>query len=79
MIILEILSPHYKWWCDLMLLTLHHYALNKYFLSNVVDTSTYWARLDNIVLTWILGTLSIEVHGIVYSTGMARCPDTIPQ
>jgi hypothetical protein len=28
--------------------------------------STYWARLDNIVLTWILGTLSIELHEIVH-------------
>jgi hypothetical protein len=64
-IILEPLLPHYKWWCDLMLLTLHCYALDDHVLSDVVDTSTYWATLDNIVLTWILGTLSVELHEIV--------------
>jgi hypothetical protein len=53
-IILEPLSPHYKRWCDIMLLTLHRYTLDDHVLSDVVDTSTYWARLDNIVLTWIL-------------------------
>jgi hypothetical protein len=60
-IILEPSSPHYKRWHDLMLLTLHRYALGDHVLSDIVDPSTYWARLDNIVVTWILGTLSPEL------------------
>jgi hypothetical protein len=65
-IVLELISPQHKWWHDLMLLTLRCYALNDHVLSDVIDMSTYWARLDNIVLTWILGTLSIKLHEIVH-------------
>jgi hypothetical protein len=64
-IVLEPLSPDYKRWRDLVLLTLHRYALDDHVLSDVADPSVYWARLDNIVVTWILGTLSPELHEIV--------------
>jgi hypothetical protein len=36
--------------------------LDDYVLSNIIDPSTYWARLDIIVVTWILDTLSPELH-----------------
>jgi hypothetical protein len=65
MIILEPSSPDYKRWRDLVLLMLHRYTLDDHVLSDVVDPSVYWARLDNIVVTWILGTLSPELHEIV--------------
>jgi hypothetical protein len=64
-IILELLSPHHKRWHDLVLLTLHRYALDDHILFDVADPSTYWARLDNIMMTWILSTLSPELHKIV--------------
>jgi hypothetical protein len=48
-----------------MLLTLCHYALDDHVLSVVVDSFIYWDRLDNIVMTWILGTLSPELHEII--------------
>jgi hypothetical protein len=64
-IVLEPSSPDYKRWRDLMLLMLHCYALDDHVLSDVVDLSIYWARLDNIVVTWILDTLSPELHEIV--------------
>jgi hypothetical protein len=63
-IVLEPSSP-YKRWRDLVLLTLRRYALDDHVLSNVVNPSIYWARLDNIVVTWIRGTLSPELHKIV--------------
>jgi hypothetical protein len=65
-IILEPSSPQYKWWCDFVLLTLRHYALDDHVLSDVADPSIYWARLDSIVVTWILGTLSPELHEFVW-------------
>jgi hypothetical protein len=65
-IVLEPSSPYYKRWRDLVPLTLHRYALNDHVLSDIADPSTYWARLDNIVVTWILGTLSPELHEIVW-------------
>jgi hypothetical protein len=64
-IVLEPSSPDYKWWRDLVLLTLRRYALDDHVLSDVADPSVYWARLDNIMVTWILGTLSPELHEIV--------------
>jgi hypothetical protein len=64
-IVLEPSSPDYKWWHDLVLLMLHRYALDDHVLSDVTDLSVYWARLDSIVVTWILGTLSPELHEIV--------------
>jgi hypothetical protein len=65
MIVLEPSSPDYKRWHDLMLLMLHSYALDDHILSDVVDPSIYWARLDNIMVTWILGTLSPKLHEII--------------
>jgi hypothetical protein len=64
-IVLEPSSPDYKRWCDLVLLTFCRYALDDHVLSDVADSSVYWARLDSIVVTWILGTLSPELHEIV--------------
>jgi hypothetical protein len=66
MIILEPSSIDYKWWRDLMLLTLRRYTLDDHILFDVTDPFIYWARLDNIVVTWILGTLSLELHEIVW-------------
>jgi hypothetical protein len=65
MIVLEPSSLDYKRWHDLMLLTLHRYTLDDHVLSDIADLSIYWARLDNIVVTLILGTISPKLHGIV--------------
>jgi hypothetical protein len=43
----------------------HFAAMPTMTTSDIVDSSTYWARLGNIVVTWILGTLSLEHHEIV--------------
>jgi glucose-6-phosphate dehydrogenase assembly protein OpcA len=39
--ILKPSSPHYKWWCDLVLLTLHRYALDDHILSDIIDLLVY--------------------------------------
>jgi hypothetical protein len=64
-IILKPSSPHYKQWRDLMLLMFHRYTLDDHVLSDVTDPSIYWARLDNIMVTWILGTPSPKLHKII--------------
>jgi hypothetical protein len=64
-IILEPSSTDYKRWRDLVLLTLHRNALDYHVLSDVSEPSVYWARLDNIMVTWILGTLFPKLHEIV--------------
>jgi hypothetical protein len=44
---------------------LRRYTLDEHVLSDVFDPSIYWARLDSRVVTWILGTLSLELHEII--------------
>jgi hypothetical protein len=73
MIILKPSLPHYKRWHDLVLLMLCRYALDDHVLSDVADLSTYWVRLDNIVVTWILGTLSPELHEIIQELTETAC------
>jgi hypothetical protein len=65
-IALEPSSPDYKRWRDLVLLTLRCYALDNHVFSDIADPSVYWARLESIMVTWILGTLSPEHHEIVW-------------
>jgi hypothetical protein len=57
MIILEPSSCHDKRWRDLVHLTLRCYVLDGHVLSDVADLFIFWARLDNIIVTWILDTL----------------------
>jgi hypothetical protein len=56
-----------------VLLTLHRYALDNHILSNVTDPSICWGRLDSIVVTWILDTLSSELHEIVREPTESAC------
>jgi hypothetical protein len=72
-IVLEPSLPQYKRWRDLVLLTLRRCALDDHVLSDIIDPSIYWARLDNIVVTWILSTLSPELHEIMREPSKTAC------
>jgi hypothetical protein len=48
-----------------LLHTLCRYALDDHVISDIVNPSIYWARLDSIVVTWILSPFSPELHEIV--------------
>jgi hypothetical protein len=58
-VVLEPESPSYARWRDL-LLTLRRYALDDHVLCDPtgVALTAAWVRLDSIVLTWIVGTIS---------------------
>jgi hypothetical protein len=60
----------------LVLLTPRRYAIDGHVLSNITDSSVYWTRLDNIVVIWILGTLSPELHEIVRKLTEIACSTT---
>jgi hypothetical protein len=73
-IVLEPESPSYARWKDLVLLTLCCYALDNHVLldaAGAVPTAS-WLRLDSIVLSWILGTISLDLHDLVRNTPNAR-------
>jgi hypothetical protein len=67
-IILEPISPSivYARWRDLLLLTLRRYALDDHVTSDHVDPSTYRYQFNDIVLSWLLGTISNDLMEIIH-------------
>jgi hypothetical protein len=49
----------------MMLPALHCNALDDHVLTDKIDDIAYWYHYDGIVLTWMLGTLSIELQEII--------------
>jgi hypothetical protein len=73
-VVLEPESPSYAHWRDLLLLTLRRYALDDHVLcapTGVAPTAA-WVRLDSIVLTWIVGTISGDLHSLLRNLPHAR-------
>jgi hypothetical protein len=73
-VILEPESSSYARWRDLLLLTLHHYALDDHILCDPagVAPTAAWVRLDNIMLTRIVGTISADLHSLLRNLPHAR-------
>jgi hypothetical protein len=73
-VVLEPESPSYAHWWDLVLLTLCRYALDDQVLvdASVTAQTPSWLRLDSIVLSWIIGTISLNLHDLVRNTADAR-------
>jgi hypothetical protein len=66
-VVLEPESPSYARWRDLLLLTLRRYALDDHVLCDPTGMAptVAWVRLDSIVLTWIMGTISVDLHSLL--------------
>jgi hypothetical protein len=58
-------STQYPRWRDQVLQTLRRYALADHVLSVVSDPSEDWLLIDEVVLSWIHGTLTAELQDIV--------------
>jgi len=73
-VVLEPESPSYARWRDLVLLTLRRYALDDHVLLDTVGAvpTPSWLCLDSIVLSWILGTISLDLHDLARNTPSAR-------
>jgi hypothetical protein len=74
LVVLEPESPSYACWRDLLLLTRCRYALDDHVLCDPtgVAPTAAWVRLDSIVLTWIVGTISIDLHSLLRNLPHAR-------
>jgi hypothetical protein len=72
-VVLEPESSSYARWRDLVL-TLCRYALDDHVLvdTSVAVQTPSWLRLDSIVLSWIIGTISLDLHDLVRNTADAR-------
>jgi hypothetical protein len=73
-VVLEPKLPSYARWRDLLHLTLRRYALDDHVLCDPTGLApiAVWVRLDSIVLTWIMGTISIDLHSLLRSLPHAR-------
>jgi uncharacterized membrane protein YgcG len=73
-VVLEPESPSYTRWRDLLLPTLRRYALDDHVLCDPtgVAPTAAWVRLDSIVLTWIVGTISVDLHSLLRNIPHAR-------
>jgi uncharacterized membrane protein YgcG len=73
-VVLEPESSSYARWRDLLLLTLCRYALDDHALCDPtsVAPAAAWVRLDSIVLTWIMGTISGDLHSLLRNLPHAR-------
>jgi hypothetical protein len=73
-VVLEPESLSYARWRDLLLLTLRRYALDDHVLCDLTDVAptATWLRLDIIMLTWIVGTISVDLHSLLWNLPHAR-------
>jgi hypothetical protein len=55
-------SAPYTRWRDHVLLSLHRYALDDHVLTDTVVSTHAWSWMDNVVLAWILGSLTVEIQ-----------------
>jgi hypothetical protein len=66
-VVLDLFSPHYNRWRDLVLLTLEQYALADHVLSTAPRPARpNWHRMDCVVLSWLFSTLTVELQDTVY-------------
>ncbi|XP_034585377.1 uncharacterized protein [Setaria viridis] len=68
-VVLELSSPHYNQWRDLVLLTLGRYSLADHVTSDVVVDTPAWHRMDCVVLSWIYGTVSTKLMDLIHVRG----------
>src|SRR6266508_3714854 len=65
-IVLDPASSTCAHWRDLVLLTLQRYALDDHVLTDVGYLPVpSCRRMDSVVLSWILGTITVELQDIV--------------
>jgi len=70
-VVLDLASSSYGRWWDQVLLSLRRYALDDRILLDtpVAARDTAWLRRDSVAMSWIFGTLSLDLQDIVRSHG----------
>ena len=68
---LDSTSTSYGRWRDQVLLALRRYALDDHVLADTPQAArdVAWLRLDSIAISWIFGTISLDLQDIVRSHG----------
>ena len=69
-LLLDVTSTFYARWRESFLLTVGKFSLERHVLSDdVAPTSPNWVRMDCVVRTWLLGTISDDLVDTVSQRG----------
>src|SRR6185437_10682518 len=70
-VLLDPASSSYGRWRDQVLITLRRYALDDHVLvdSPIETRDVTWLRLDSVALSWIFGTISLDLQDLVRTHG----------
>ena len=69
-VVLDVSSGHYARWRDLVMLTLQRYALDDHVTSDAAASGLpCWRRMDSVVLSWLIGTLTVDLQDSVRERG----------
>jgi hypothetical protein len=70
-IVLDPSSTNYARWRDQVMLTLERYELAAHVLLDTHANDPSWKRMDNVVVSWIFGTISIDLQDIARERGIS--------
>jgi hypothetical protein len=62
-------STNYTSWRDLMEQALQRYALIKHVMDDAPSNDPGWIQMDNVVLNWIINSISVDLHQVVWERG----------
>ena len=70
-VLLDPASSSYGRWRDQVLLALRRYALDDHVLvdSPIAARDVTWLRLDSVAMSWIFGTISLDLQDLVRTHG----------
>ena len=70
-VLLDPTSSYYGCWRDQVLLALRRYALDNHVLLNmpIEVQDVVWLRLDSIAMSWIFGTISLDLQDLIRTHG----------
>ena len=69
-VVLDSASSHYPWWRAQVILTLRRFALADHVLDDpIVSLSPSWVQMDSVVVSWLNGTITVELQDIVFFQG----------
>jgi hypothetical protein len=67
---LDIHSTQYSYWHDLIMLALQRFALDDHVTVDTAPSGTpSWLRMDNVILSWLLGSLSVNLQATICEHG----------
>jgi hypothetical protein len=71
-VVLDPSSTNYTRWRDQVMLTLERYELAAHVLLDTPPANDpSWKRMDNVVVSWIFGTISIDLQDIAWERGIS--------